>query len=259
MQIAHPKVAEGVANHSRFSKDPIGRLYQTMNSMWSILFDELPEAQASVQRVKQIHRRVQGTFKESDVLPAGTQYDAQDPDLLLWVHATLVDSAIVTYELFVKPLAVDDKREHYEETKKLAILLGVPEGKIPASLEDFHAYMGEMIESDTLSVGFKARSIAKEILHPKPLVLKIGGPLSAFITNGLLPPRLRREYDLTWNSRKESLLQFLAFTTRGILPFVPQVLRIVPQARAAQKRSASFCDRRSTQWQRSRHQKRDEA
>ena len=58
MQIAHPKIAEGVADHSRFREDPIGRLYQTMNSMWSIIFDEAPEAEASLQRIKQIHRQI---------------------------------------------------------------------------------------------------------------------------------------------------------------------------------------------------------
>ena len=104
MQLAHPKVAEGVADHSRFRQDPMGRLSQTMNAIWSIIFDEAPEAQASLQRVRQLHRRVRGTIKQGDVLPVGTPYDAQNSDLLLWVHATLVDSALVTYELFVGPI-----------------------------------------------------------------------------------------------------------------------------------------------------------
>lgn len=237
MQLAHPKVAEGVADHSRFREDPIGRLYQTMNTMWSIVFDEAPEAQASLQRLNQIHRRVQGTVKEGGVLPAGTQYDAQDPDLLLWVHATLVDSAIVTYELFVGPLSVQDKRQYYDETKRLALLLGVPESKTPASLEAFNDYMREMIDADAISVGSTARAVAKEILNPRPLILKIGGPLSVFITIGLLPPKLRQAYGLTWDDRKERMLQILAISVRGLLPFVPAAFRVVPHARAAQERA----------------------
>ncbi|MGH7773223.1 MAG: oxygenase MpaB family protein [Candidatus Binatia bacterium] len=252
MQIAHPKIAEGVADHSRFRKDPIGRLYETMNTMWSIVFDEIPEAEASLQRIKQIHRRVQGVIKQGDVLRAGIPYDAQDPDLLLWVHATLVDSAMVTYELFVGPLSVQDKRQYYDETKKLALLFEVPEAKTPASLEAFNDYMSEMIGSDAISVGSAARAIAKEILTPRPLLLKLGGPLSALITVGLLPPKLRREYGLTWNKGKERVLQLVAASIRTLLPFVPPVLRIVPHARAAQGRAAPFFGRDRIQAARSR-------
>ena len=238
MQLAHPKVAEGVAQHSRFREDPIQRLCQTMNTMWSIIFDEVPKAQTSLQRVNQIHRRIQGTVNKGDVLPLGTPYDARDPDLLLWVHATLVDSAIVTYELFVGSLSIQAKRHYYNETKSLALLFGVPESKTPSSLEAFNDYMREMIDGDAISVGFTARTVAKDILYPRPMLLKIGSPLSAFITIGLLPPKLRKAYGLTWGVRRERMLQLLAAPVRGLLPFVPAAFRFVPQARAAQKKGA---------------------
>jgi uncharacterized protein (DUF2236 family) len=170
------------------------------------------------------------------------------------VHATLVDSAIVTYELFVGPLSVQDKRQYYDETKRLALLFELPEAKTPASLEAFNDYMSEMIGSDTISVGSAARAIAKEILYPRPLILKLGGPLSALITIGLLPPKLRQEYGLTWNKGKEGMLQLLASSVRALLPFVPPVLRIVPHARAAQEKAAPFFGRDRTQAVRSRRQ-----
>jgi len=235
MQLAHPKVASGVGDHSHFKEDPIGRLYATMNAMWSIVFDERDQAQASLERVKDVHKRVRGTIKHGDVLPGGTSYDALDPDLLLWVHATLIDSAILAYEFFVHPLSKQDKIQYYDESKRLAQLFEIPENKIPTSLEAFHAYIEEMIAGETISVSPTAREISREILHPRPLVLKIGGPLSAFITVGLLPQRLREAYGLTWNKRKERRLRVLAVLVRSLLPFVPQLLRVVPQARTAQK------------------------
>lgn len=250
MQLAHPKVAQGVADHSRFRKDPLGRLYQTMNTMWSVIFDEIPEAEASLQRIDHTHGRVQGTVKQGDVLPAGTPYNARDPDLLLWVHATLVDSAIVTYELFVRPLSVQDKRQYYDETKRLALLLGVPESKIPASLEAFNDHMRAVIDADTITVGSTARAVAEEILYPRPFILKLGGPLSAFITIGLLPPKLRRAYGLTWNNGKERVLRLLARSVRGLLPFVPAVFRIVPHARAAQERAVPVIGKHKIQAER---------
>jgi uncharacterized protein (DUF2236 family) len=235
MQLAHPKVASGVADHSRFKEDPMGRLHSTMNTMWSIVFDERARAQASLERVKDVHKRVRGTIKHGDALPAGTPYDALDPDLLLWVHATLVDSAMLTYDLFVSPLSKEDKAHYYSDSRMLGQLFEIPESKIPASLEAFNVYIEEMIGGNTISVDSVARDIAGEILHPRPLLLKIGGPLFAFITTGLLPQRLREAYGLAWDRKKERRLHALAALVRFLLPILPQSLRVVPQARAAQK------------------------
>lgn len=235
MQLAHPKVAAGVAEHSRFREDPLGRLYRTMNTMWSIVFGEKPEARQSLERLQRVHRSVRGAIGDSDVLPPGDSYTAQDPELLLWVHATLVDSALVTYERFVGFLSEQDKRRYYAETTRLAVLLGVPQPKIPSSLERFDDYMREMVACGVVSVGATARRLAGEILHPRPLVLRIGAPLSNFITAGLLPSPLREEYGLEWNAGRERLLTLLGQTVRMLLPLVPSAARIVPHARAAER------------------------
>jgi uncharacterized protein (DUF2236 family) len=238
MQLAHPKVAAGVADHSDFLTDPLGRLMRTMETMWSIVFDDLPRAQASLDRLESVHRQVRGTVGQPDALPPRTPYSARDPELLLWVHATLVDSALVTYCLFVKPLSADERREYYRETKRLGILLGVPETRLPESFEEFDAYMKETIDSDAISVGATAIALSQAILHPRPLVLKPFAPLCALITAGLLPPKLRREYGLVWNGRRERILRLVAGSTRAALPLVPSVLRVVPQARAAESRAS---------------------
>ena len=237
MQIAHPKVAAGVADHSRFMSDPLGRLAQTMERMWSIVFDDLPQARASLRRIEQVHRGVRGTVNQPDVLPPGTPYQARDPELLLWVHATLVDSALVSYGLFVGRLSARDQRRYYQETKRLGILLGVPEAKIPESFEEFGDYMRGVIESDTIAVGATGRAMAQAILYPRPWVLKIFAPLFRLITNGLLPPKLRQAYGLSWSGRRERMLRFVAGSARAALPFVPSVVRVVPQARAAEARA----------------------
>jgi uncharacterized protein (DUF2236 family) len=237
MQLAHPKVAAGVADHSDCLTDPLGRLMRTMETMWSIVFDDLPRAQASLDRLDSVHRKVHGTVGQADALPPRTPYSARDPELLLWVHATLVDSALVTYGLFVKPLSADERREYYRETKRLGILLGVPETRLPESFEEFDAYMKETIDSDAISVGATAIALSQAILHPRPFVLKPFAPLSALITAGLLPPKLRREYGLAWNGRRERILRLVAGSTRAALPLVPSVLRVVPQARAAESRA----------------------
>jgi uncharacterized protein (DUF2236 family) len=236
MQIAHPKVAAGVADHSRFLSDPVARLIRTMDTIWSIVFDARPRAEAALARIETIHRRVRGTVGDSATFPAAA-YRADDSELLLWVHATLVDSALVTYARFVKPLSVTERRRYYQDTKKLGALMGVPEAKLPDSYEEFGDYMKAMLESQEIAVGLTARALSQAILRPRPWFLKTLAPLNILITAGLLPPKLRRAYGLAWNRRREMALRLVAGSTRAALPVVPSVLRVVPPARAAEARA----------------------
>ena len=236
MQLAHPKIAAGVAEHSHFQRDPLARLQRTMGAMWSIVFDEIEQAQEALQQVKNTHTKVHGKRDGGTGQAGGIAYDALDPDLLLWVHATLVDSALTTYERFVKALTNGDKCQYYEGTKKLAKLFEVPDEKVPDSLDAFRMYMSDMVEGGLLTVTPTARLLAQEILYPAPRLMRLGAPLFKFITAGLLPAELREAYQLKWNGQKESWLQRTAVMTRTLLPFIPSRLRIAPQARAAEKR-----------------------
>ena len=236
MQLAHPKVAAGVAQHSQFKEDPLGRLYRTISTTWSIVFDKTVLARAALERVKNIHGKVQGTTPAAEPLPSGTRYDALDVELLLWVHATLVDSAMLAYELFVKPLTPREKSRYYDDTKKLASLFEIPDTLVPGSLLDFDNYLERMLSGNDVVVGPTARSVAREILYPKPWILRPGGPLFRLVTAGLLPERLRDGYGLGWSNRREKGFRLFAQGTRRLLPVVPGLLRIVPNARAAEKR-----------------------
>jgi uncharacterized protein (DUF2236 family) len=235
MQIAHPKVAAGVAEHSSFNEDPLGRLQRTTSALWSVLFDETSEGRAALEQVKNVHRKVQGATREGEPLPTGTHYSALDIDLLLWVHATLIDSAMVGYDLLVKPLTPNEKSRYYTDSKRLASLFEIPESIVPASLADFHDYMRRMLTDDSVTVGPAARSISIDILHPRPWILRPGGPLFALITAGMLPERLRQGYGLDWNEGREKRFLLLAKVIRGLRPFVPRPLRVVPNAYAAEK------------------------
>jgi len=237
MQLAHPKIAAAVADHSSFREDPLGRLYRTMNRMWSIVFDEIDQARTSLEQVKEVHRKVYGTMKPGDILPPGSPYSALEPDLLFWVHATLVDSAPLTYDLFVRPLSLRERAEYYDETKRLARLFEVPEERIPISLEAFEAYMNAKLSGGEIAVGATALALAPEILRPRPLLLRTGSPLFSLITAGLLPGSLREAYGLPWDNKRERRLMLLAALVRRLLPWVPATLRVVPQARAAERKN----------------------
>ena len=98
LQVAHPLVAAGVAAHSDYRNNPWRRLEQTMRTVWTIVYGTRAEADAVAARIRAGHSRVRGEIKR-DMGPfrSGTRYSALDPQLLLWVHATLVDTALLVY------------------------------------------------------------------------------------------------------------------------------------------------------------------
>src|SRR5437868_15016265 len=141
MQLAHPKVAAGVDEHSDFRSHPVRRLRRTIRMTMAIVFGDRETATAAARAVNQTHSRVRGTG-----------YRALDPDLLRWVHATLVDSALVTYETFVKPHSAREREDFYQESKLLGELLGVPHDQFPATLRDFNEYVRAMIAQVDVTV-----------------------------------------------------------------------------------------------------------
>lgn len=235
LQLAHPLVAAGVAAHSRFEQEPLRRLWRTLERTLTIAFGSGAEALAAVRRIEGAHVRVRGRLGEAcGPFRRGTPYDANDPALLFWVHATLVDSALVAYQRFVAPLSVAERRRFYDESRRSARLFGIPARCIPADEAAFQAYMRDMLRGPTLTVGRDARSIAAALLSPPlpPPLRQLAGA-ARLLTVGLLPPPIRRRYALPWGPLRERSLDAAAALLRVGLPLLPAPLREFPQARGA--------------------------
>jgi len=213
MQLAHPSVAAGVDEHSGFASDPFRRLRQTISAMATIVYGSERDARATAAALAAVHHRVRGLA-----------YSADDPALLLWVHATLVDTALRTYRRFLGGLAVDEAEIYYAESMVLAELLGVPLDRQPPDLAAFRTYVratvGELAVSDT------ARRLAAEVLHPRlPLVTGPLVELARQVTVGLLPPPLRSQFGFPWGWAQETALATTSAAVRRLLPLVPGSLR----------------------------------
>ena len=238
MQVAHPLIAAGVAGHSRFREAPLTRLARTLELMLTIAFGDGRTALAAVQAIERVHGRVRGRLA-ADVGPfrRGTRYDAADPALLLWVHATLVDSALVAYETFVGRLSPPARAAYYRESIRTARLFGIPDAVVPPTLGDFRRYVRRTIASDLLTIGADGRAVAAAILRP-PLPLGVQHAFRAgnLVTIGLLPPTLRRRYGLGWNAVQQIALAAFAAGVRATLPLLPGIVRWVPQARGRRRR-----------------------
>jgi uncharacterized protein (DUF2236 family) len=230
LQLAHPLVAAGVADHSDFLQDPFRRLVNTLDLTLTVAFGDEDQRRAAAARVVETHRQVIGER-------AGVPYRALDPELLLWVHATLVDSALATYERFVGAIGPAARDRYHEEMKRQAAVFGVPDRLLHTSYDGFRRYVDATIAS--LEIGDEGRELAMAVLHPTaPLSLTPFAPLMRLITTGLLPHRIRGGYRLSWGPRHERRFAIVARSIRSFLPLLPDRVRRWPHARGADRRLA---------------------
>lgn len=231
MQAAHPVVAAGVAQHSTYATDPFGRLMRTLQSTFSVVFGTRSEAEATIRRINAIHASVRGTRPDT-----GTAYSALEPEPLLWVHATLVDTALRVYERFVAPLTPEERHAYHEESARVAVLLGVPPAIIPPTLVELRAWMARLLQDGRVRVTPAARDIAGTVLHPMPRTPRLAWEAAHLVSVSTLPPVLRQQYRLRWSRARERGVERMAALSRLVLPRVPGMVRFAPQARAAQRR-----------------------
>lgn len=229
LELSHPLVAAGVAGHSDFHRNPWGRLFRTVGVMTALNFEPHGQARTAVGHTRKCHARVQGRLAEA-VGPylAGTPYRAGDPLLQLWVLATLIDSVLVTYDLLVRPLSLDEKAAYYRDGRRLGRAFGLPLELMPPTYGDFQGYLDSMINSDQLTVSDSAREVARALFAP-PLL----GPAvrwASFFSLGLMPPRLRAAFGFPWSSADERRLRALAGLARQLRSLTPDALCVHPQA-----------------------------
>ena len=219
MQAAHPLVAAGIVDHSRFRADPWRRLARTMAALYTIVFGTRAEGDRMGAISRAAHRRVRGARN-------GCRYSGSDPDLMLWVHATLVDTGLTMYETYVGALEATVAEEFYEQMKVVATVFGVPADLHPPTLAEFREYERDLIASGVVQVGPDAREVAEAVLSP-PVPLPLRPALRALAMQGafLLPPALREQYELHYTRADRLALDASARSARQLLPLVPAPLR----------------------------------
>lgn len=238
LQVAHPLVAAGVTEHSLFLTDPPGRprrLWRTLNVMFDLTFGRPAEVQRAADAINAVHDRVYGELRQAaGPYAAGHRYSAHDPELLRWVHCTMLEVFPRTYRLYVGPLSDEEWDRYCAEASRVEPLLGVPDGYLPASLPALRRYMRETLASGEIAVSEESRRLAHDILHPRlPLPLKPFGWFFRLPMVGLLPPSVRTAYGFSWDARRERLLHDTAWLVRPVLALTPSLLRHWPAARRA--------------------------
>ena len=148
LQIAHPLVAEGVDQHSDFRADPWARLAGTLRSYLRIVYGTRTAARAEIRRLNRLHRTIGGPVRDAAAAARfGAAYDARDPGLALWVHATLVDSTLATGDAWLgaHPARASGPRFYAETVPDRAPVRRRRSRGIPADIDAFDAYVASML------------------------------------------------------------------------------------------------------------------
>lgn len=225
MQLAHPAVAAGVAEHSDFPQRALVRLRRTLDLSLAVVYGSQGEAQAAAERIRAVHDRVRGSLD-------GVDYRATDPALLLWVHATLIDSTLEVYARFVGPIPSAARRRYYEETKVSAGLLGIPDDVLPADLDAFEAYLRGMLAGDELRATPSGQRLVSGVLRPPvPMALRPAAAVARLITLQLLPGPIRDLFHLRVGPGSRLLTGLAEGSSRLLLPVIPARVRTFAASR----------------------------
>lgn len=240
MQAAHPLAVFGLLAHSSALDEPYDRLARTAQTMDAIAFGSRAEADRITRRVRAMHRRVSGQLPESiGSYSAGTTYRADDPELLLWVLFSLVDSALVVYRKYVHSLSGEQEARFWEDYKLVGRLFGLKAADMPDTLDELDAYRSRMLDGDELHVTDWARRRARKIVLDPPVPLLARPILETvnFATVALLPDSIREQYSFSplppMALRKALVAGGADYVKRAVIPLLPDRLRLVPSARAA--------------------------
>lgn len=244
LQLAHPLVAAGVADHSAFRAGPLTaaqRLRATVRAMLALTFEDDASRARTIAGIQAIHRRVRGTLHESvGTFPAGTPYSAEDPALVLWVHATIVESMVAGHEALIGPVDGRDRDAYCAEARPVALDLGAVPGDVPDSWRALVAYVERVRRSGTLGVGCAASEVARAVMFPPPGALI--WPLaraSRLITAGLLPGDVRDLYGYEWAARHAARFDRSTALVRRVRRHLPDRIALWASARAVRRAAAA--------------------
>ncbi|MGA8088053.1 MAG: oxygenase MpaB family protein [Terracidiphilus sp.] len=247
LQLAHPWVAVALDQHSSLLAKPVARFHNTFRVVFTMIFGSAPQAFLAARSLYQLHTAITGELPASVAAYAkDSRYQALHIPALLWVYATLIDSAITAYHSVLPPLKDAELAAYYAESKILAGLFGLPPEALPADWLAFQIYIGEMSTSQALGVDDRSRAVAHRIMTGAGSWIPIPRWYQA-LTAQWLPPRFRQEFALPFDSTEQSRAKKALHNLPRIYAKLPAPLRYVGPWREAQARLAHRAPRFLTQ------------
>jgi uncharacterized protein (DUF2236 family) len=237
LMAAHPVAFEGFFMSTGSLDEPYERLRRAGLVLDTITWGRRSRADAMLRRVRAMHREARGTIpRAAGPFAAGTPYRADDPELLLWILASLADSALLVYERLVDTLDPAQRDAYWQDFRVIGKCFGIALKAMPRTIDEFDDYMATMLASGDLHVTPQARELGVDIVlrPPVPLALRPLAELANQVTVGWLPADVRAMYGLRWDpARAVALRGGAEYAKRVVVPLLPDRIRLVPSARAA--------------------------
>lgn len=243
LHAAHPLVIAGANQTGMYERNPWRRLQRTLVLQYALTFGTEAEVHAAADRINELHERINGIDPVT-----GGRYDALDPALLLWVHACLVDSALLFERLTVGSLDDRGRQRFHEEQMLAAELVRLPRSIVPPTVPALEAYVAEVAASGELQVTDAARSVAGLFFAPpagaqwRPVLRAVAR--LAFAT---LPPEVRAGYGFPFGAAKRAATKAAFAAIRTLRPLLPPAVRYIAPYRAWRSgaRGGSVSDRQA--------------
>lgn len=237
LQVGHPVVAAGVAEHSRFQTDPWGRFEGTVGKLMATTYG--PDPAAVTREIRELHKRIKGIDAQ------GNRYHSLEPEAYFWVLATTLESIVEMARRFARPMSAHELAAFYDEQREQARMLGVRDRDMPATWAAFERYFTEMLHT-RIENSDVVHQVVEQLAHPArppqlalpPLAWHAIGPLSGHllqITNvGTLPPIARERWGIDWSWHQEQQLRLIGRAARSAMSALPPQRRLLPQVTQAE-------------------------
>jgi uncharacterized protein (DUF2236 family) len=223
LQAAHPLVVAGANQTSMYERNPWKRLQRTLILTYAMTFGTKAEADSAARKINEVHARINGIDAVT-----GKRYDALNPELLLYVHACLVDSALLFEELTVGALDDEGRDQFHREQMLAAELCLVPRDLIPPTVPALRAWLADIEDRGELQVTEGARRVLSLFFEPPPEaewrpVLR-GVSRLAY---GTLPPRVREMYGMPFGVGRRAAMKASFPLIRVARPLLPAKVRYI--------------------------------
>jgi uncharacterized protein (DUF2236 family) len=231
MQVAHTKVGAAVSDHSNFERYPLRRIWTTTDAALRLVWGSPDTARAAVAQINRLHDGVHGHLRHaSPAWPAGAPYAAHDPSLLLWVWATLVDTAQVAHARWLRPLEGDLADGYYADMCAFARSFGIPPAIIPPDRWAFADYVEAKLAGADLEPTPTSADMVKRVLWFRHLL--VPGPAvrpGRVLAIATLDPRLCRRFGLELSTADRAAFDFVDGQLRRWYRYRPAgLLQLLP-------------------------------
>lgn len=225
----HPVPYVGTSDRTWAKEHPFERLAQTAKAFEVIYFGSKREADQVLRAVHSLHVKVKGELQRDEgTFPAGTRYDAFDPDLMFWTMAMLADSSRVCFEALVRPMSIGEREDLWADWVRFGELFGMPRSAAPVTASDFDYWMRGWIRGGRMHLTEEARVVGRAIARemPVPLALRPGMTATNLVVQGLLPSEVRDLYGLRWTPAHDVAFRSTTAAVRRSRRIVPERIRL---------------------------------